>query len=550
MRKRPEQEQQRVYFNRAQLRVMRIRAQINVLIWGRRTGKSTGALAPWTVNNAYTMPRSNGGLISISYQKFLANVLPNLIMGWERMGYKMNEHYVIGKSAPKEWRHPYFYPQSPDYLIHWRNGSGQMIISQDRPASANGISMDYLGGDEARFLNKQKLDEETIPALSGTPPGKIRKHWKRLAQFKGIMYCTDMPTNSNGAWLIEYEKMMDPQLIRYILHLQRKENDLLQKHYNSGSPSYQRKVLTELNKVQEKLRVARLGSVHYSEASTFENIKILGPEYFELMRKVLPHHVLLRSVLNIRQRKIEDGFYSDWDQNLHGYYAPNNTYLEGLNYELDRLLRMTCAQDADIRMDKPLEVALDYGNRINCVVTGQEYAGVYKVLKSMHVLAPRKLRDLAAMWSDYYSSMLHRNVIYYYDHTAIGRDGKTHDTYASIWSDSLRSLGWNVQDVNIGKGPTHNDLYNFWSELLRGHNTQYPIFRYNIHNNTDLEISVENAPAEDRGDGVKKIKTSEHDPNVPDEHATDYSEALDKLLWGHIKFGPNTARGIYDTAAA
>jgi hypothetical protein len=162
----------KLHYNKPQLLVHLIMAQIIVCIWGRRTGKTEGPMADFTLNNIFSMPRSNGFLSGTTYEQLLTRTLPPLIAAWERRGYYENVHFWVRKFPPADLKVPKAYrsPLKPDHYIQWYNGSGIYLVSQDRPGTINGVATQWGAADEAKFQNYDKLREEALLCRALRPP--------------------------------------------------------------------------------------------------------------------------------------------------------------------------------------------------------------------------------------------------------------------------------------------------------------------------------------------------------------------------------------------
>ncbi len=139
-----------IHFNLPQLRVMLTGAQETYGVMSRGIGKSSGIIAPWLYEQARVMPRSQGGVVGATFQQLLVRTLPPAIAMWEKMGLKRNTHWVMGHEPPEKlkkiwnWQGPRTKPLDSKYAIYWMNGSCQILISQDRVGSSNGLSLAYL----------------------------------------------------------------------------------------------------------------------------------------------------------------------------------------------------------------------------------------------------------------------------------------------------------------------------------------------------------------------------------------------------------------------
>jgi hypothetical protein len=59
----------------------------------------------------------------------------------------------------------------------------------------------------------------------------------------------------------------------------------------------------------------------------------LGVEYIKQQLRDTTPFQFDTQILNLRPLKLEDGFYPDLDEEKHGYFAVDNSYLENLEYD-------------------------------------------------------------------------------------------------------------------------------------------------------------------------------------------------------------------------
>ena len=201
---------------------------------------------------------------------------------------------------------------------------------------------------------------------------------------------------------------------------------------------------TELCRMKESkdfarvLNTLRCNAFCCYRASTIDNIDLLGMDYVLKMKRDLPPLVFAISILNMKVKKVSDGFYSSLDiENVHGYIpddcpAIDNSFTlkgEGRNvYQTPDFARLEalddCTKDGDVIDSLPLHVAFDWGAIINWVCTAQIYSRDRKeamnVLSSMFVKDGALLQDLVEKWCLYYEP--HRRkcnkVFFYFDQTA------------------------------------------------------------------------------------------------------------------------------------
>ena len=513
----------KLYFNFPQQRAMYIAAKDEYVVAGRGSGKTEGIIAPRLIRNVFAMPRSSGAIIGATYKQLLTRTLPSTFHALERMGYIRDRHYFVGRHPPKSYnfKTPYIDPFSYDHVVCWFNGSIQHLISQDRVGSTNSMSLDYLIGDEAKFLNFDRLKDETFQANRGNI-----NYFKNCPWHHGQVFTTDMPTSQSAAWILDKVQEMDPELIRTIEQLFFHIHRLKQ---NPTSESSKKRIASLSN----DLALLRSKATLYLEFSALDNIEVLGEEFIRQMKRDLPPLVFRTSILNERIRKVQDGFYSSLNSKVHYYDRFDNSRLDDQGFDFEKIQSLGCRQDADIANGQPLSIALDYGANINCLVVGQVIDNSeLRFLKSFYVKTPRKLKDVVSDFCDYYIYHPVKTVNFFYDATAIAQHPVMEYSYKDEVIRVLQSRGWYVDEKYIGKPVAHKLKQFYWDLALKGQKYLFPTF--NRFNCEYLILSMEQAGIIYGRNGFEKDKSKERDPEYPQEEATHISDAADTLYIGHV----------------
>ncbi len=520
------------YFNPAQIDVMNVDANEMYIVGSRGIGKSEGMDAPRLLRCVFGMPGSMGGMLSPSYKKLKKNTLPAVCKALAEMGYYNNVHYVIGLKPPKHFHKPIVEPFDYDYVMSWFNGTIIHLLSFDGSMSANSMSLDWILGFEAKFLDKQKIDEEVIPAVRG-----YNKDFEHHPLFHSKFFTTDMPTFKSGMWILEKEKEMDKALIDDIRKL---SNDLsfataylseAEADGNTTSVNYYNRKVKEVTK---ELNKKRQNAVYFGEYSALDNIEILGEEWFITQYRNLPNIIYRTAILNQRNRKVENGFYSALNEGLHCYIAPDRKVeLDLLGYNYDNF-NDDCRYDGDIDDTKSLCIALDYNSAISSVAVGQRSNGKAKAIKWMFVKTPKKLEELMNEFADYYTPLSNRNIVYYFDHTAIVTNAVSNETFKDIVVKVLRRRGFNVTECYIGQAPAHSLKHTVIDKALKGDpSLLFP--QFNKYNSEILFSAMEQTKVKQGKSGFEKDKNDEKkldSPDAPDEYKTHGTDAWDTLYWG------------------
>lgn len=526
----------KLHFNKPQLRSMLIGAPTEILIAGRGTGKTVGVLAPKT-SNVYlrTMPRSKGFAVGATYNQLLTRTLPELIGGWQRLGYQNGVHFIVGKRPPAQWmktwnwKGPYALPLDFRYFISWYNGAGVQMISQDGIGTSNGVSFDWGFGDEAKLLNEEKLKRELLPANRGLIPEFASNPYHH-----GITFTSDMPTGTAGAWLLENAEKVDHTVLNQIWEVQTAIFKL--KHlFSQATGGIKKEIGKQIQVLNDELSDLRRGFLYYHEASALDNIHALGMEYILNQLRDTSTFEFDTQILNIRPMRLENGFYPDFDEEYHGYFASDHTYLDSLGFDLSKISAIDCRRDADLDLNQPLHIAIDYNRRIHPMTIGQLPAGEIRILKGLHSLYPGKLDEVLDLFIDYYRPHKRRLLYYWYDHTAVGDQHRTRicDDVVS----RLSKAGWSVKRMYTGQAPTHESKYRMYGKLLQEPNEFGRVLRLNRENCSNLITSVNRAGVTKGKNGFEKDKSTEHDEKFPAEDSTHYSDSMDMLIDGALNSG-------------
>lgn len=520
-------DRKKIYFNPGQIECLTVGAHNNYIVASRGFGKSEGIDAPWMLRYLTSMPRSAGGLMSPTYAKLMQNTLPAIFSALDRWGYKRNIHYFVGRKPDKKlnWPKPIIDPISYDHVISWWNGSIQNMISFDRSMSANSMSLDYLMGFEAKYLDYSKITNEVLPANRGN-----RQHYGNYPWHHGQTYSTDMPTLKSGFWILDKAEQMDKELISCIKSLYSQMVDLKARK-SQLDVVYNKKKLHALKK---ELAQFRSVATFYAEFNVLDNIDVLGEKWLADRKRENPPMIFRTAYLNQRPRSVENGFYPALSEKLHYYESSNVSYLQSLDYNMELLAKEDCRRDADVDPSKPLVLAFDYNAAINNLVTGQRIDNELRCLRSMFVKTPRKLTDLTNDWCDYYHYHPKREVVFVYDSTAVWDTPLDAESFKDTVIKVLIKRGWTVHELYIGQPMKHHVKHNIIHQALCG-SSEYLLPTFNKHNCEYLLMAMENTGILVGRNGFEKDKRAEKEtdsPDNPDELKTHVTDAWDTFFIG------------------
>ena len=219
--------------NRMQREVCAIDAHTNVVVAGRGTGKSM--LHAWiNLRNMQAMPRSTTAFVCPTAIRAKTNTLPSMFEHWEKWGYRRGLHWDIGHRPPRalDWPAPLVTPDNWENIITFYNGAIGQIVSQDRVGTSNSKSFDYIDIDEAKFVDYERLKDETFPANRGQ-----QREFGDLPFHHGMLITSDMPISKRGSWFMRYADQCDAELISTIEALVSDEQQTMQRIAQGDTPT-------------------------------------------------------------------------------------------------------------------------------------------------------------------------------------------------------------------------------------------------------------------------------------------------------------------------
>lgn len=535
------------YMNKTQQLAYLIDAPFAIHMIGRGTGKTEGILAPKLIRRVIEMPRATFLLVAATFQQILTRTLPPLVAGLERMGYKLDTHYLVGEKPSKawinlwNWQHPIRPPFDWKYTMCFWNGTIIQFISQDKIGSTNGMSVDYIFGDEAKLLNYERLSSETFPANRG-----VIKDFENNIHHHGWTFTTDMPNGTSGSWLFAFMDKCDKKTARKILTTEMLiEQKILERKTKKNFSESAPRIDKEVQLLKNYARELRKNYLYFQSGSSIQNINILGVQYFKNLMRDLPKKEMMTAILNMKPKAIEGCFYADLDEEKHGYFDYSYSLFENTGYNMDKLILGNNANvDNDYNPNLPLHISLDYNKDITPLVVGQihQATGELRIINTFHSLYPEKLKDTLQKFIEYYKGHNNRTVYYWHDHTTVNEYAHVEGTQADqvvkyLSNPRLKGGRWSCVPMYSGKASNHEMRYAMYGELLQ-ETGKYP---YKLRINRDrckyLLVSMFGTGTVSRAKGFGKDKSSEQKKNVPAEEATHYGEALDMLVWGLLESG-------------
>ncbi len=555
--------QEVLHLNNPQLITVVNDPKSEVDIWGRGTGKS------YIIGNEINtinriMPRSITSITGQTYGQLLTRTLPSTFKYLESVGYKRYEpkeggHYVIGAKPPKHFLTPYEPVLKYENFISFSNGTGYLLLSQERIGSARGPNVDREIVDEALTLNKERYDQETSPTNRGNEEhfGILSKN--KVTQHHGFRYVSSMPFMPEQKWLLEYASYYEEEagirLFEIWNRIVKLQLDVISA-YKQEDKSLFRDLWNETVRLKKQIIpfVSKNGLL-FTLANAFDNIRNLGMSY--IVREYDKQSLLtfMIEILNWVIDKVEDSYYA-LETNRHVYYHAQNeafirAYAQNTNFDFAKLEITDSRFDTDCNTNKPLEVVPDWGARISLFSVGQEHHFNFvnniiepvdciineffvKPEESTNVMIDQLVDDFCA----YYTHHQCKEIIYFRDRYGDHRQPNTRSSkpYNEQAVDRFIRNGWRVTTrQHKGMEPPHHEKYLLWANILKGDNPIFPKIIINGKNCKYTLISMNNTSVMEKDGRFEKNKRSERSKNVLPEEATHFSDAVDKRIW--IKYG-------------
>lgn len=528
--------------NNAQLRAVIHAPKVQIDIWSRATGKSTGKA--WRMHKqVQTMPRSTGIITGTTFQQILTRTLPATFEALERLGYEKDVHYMIGKEPPRYWKRPHQQPLHYERFISFYTGAGFHLSSQDREGMARGYNVDSVDGDEMLTSDKIKFENEVLAANRGND----KKPWAINNPYHhGISLSSSMPTNQKSKWLLDFSKYYEEDGNNIWLIWNRLVRLQLQ-FIDSNNSQEKVELLKDIEAAYRMLKFYKSKEgVFFTVANVFDNIKNLGWNYIKQMRRQMSTLSFRVEILNEKLDTVEDCFYK-LDDERHFYTDFNYPHLDNLEYDFTKFKSLDCRQDRDLLPHLQIDMVIDYGAVINAMWIGQEYnSKEYRFLKTFFVKYPEGLKEIVDSFDDYYKYHQSKDIILWYDHTAVGRDA-VRASYVNETVKLLKAKGWSVTLQYIGQAPSHSNKYLLWDLILKG-DDRFPKVLFNRINCKDGILSMQLAEVTQGKEGFAKDKRSEQRKSIPREQATDFSEAADIVMWGRYASRMNFEQRFIDVS--
>lgn len=529
---------EQLYFNSSQMSSILNPAPIKVGVKGRATGKSTEMA--WTMNMLYqSMPKGITSITGRSYAQLLTRTMTPTFGFLERLGFVRDIHYVINQKPPKSWPRPYMAPMKYDNFITFNNGFGCMLLSQDRPGSSRGPSVDFEIVDEALTLNKERYDQEVSAANRGN-----LEFFKHIPWHHGAHYISSMPFSITGKWLLDYAEYYEDErgirLFEEWNRIVRMQMDLL----TITEPNEFKFQWNEIQRRRKKiLPFTSKDGVFFELGNCFDNLRNVGLDYVRREQKKMTHLNFLIEIMNMVMDKVEGCYYNLNEEKQVYYDCYDYSYIDNLDFDFKKLGSPDSRFDGDCVSNEPLKLVVDWGANISFILICQESNRIEKegkptfnFLKEFFVkpeVGHVMIDDIIDNFCNYYEYHQDKSVIYYRDKYGDEGLANNSNSYNDQAINRLEKNGWTVILVEYpGKEPPQHEKYLLWGNILKEVDERFPIVRINGNNCKNYIVALNNTKVQERNNKFVKDKSSEHkNSGVAPEEATHSTDAGDKIIW-------------------
>ena len=529
------------YQNRMAQIASLVSATQSFAVIGRGGAKTTDIQAERLLDIVYGMPGAPCAWVADTFSNLTANILPAVLEGLERKGFKEGVHFVIEKEPPvfndaeksdlPDWLRPHFWKPFNKLVSYKRTiifftGVNIRFGSLDRPSTLAGASYVFVFGDEVKYFREDKI-ANLLKAVRG-----YRQEYGNSVFYRGWSFTTDMPDTTHIGeydWILKYAGNMDVPAILMIIKTGLVYNEALQEcvaakdqWLKTGSEQDRKKYMLKMHTASLwharwiELRRRPEARTFFIQASSYINVDILTEQWFsDALSGGLPD--FNTAILSMRP-SLESGnrFYTALSER-HFYYdgIDENAY-----DEIGMLEREDCRVLKYLDRDAPIMSGVDFGNMCSMSVAQEGKDGgrvCIRVLSFLYTLAPEYIEDLGIKFRRYFAPMRSRILRLYYDRAGnaykkVGED-QVSKLKRAIEYEGDRRTGWVVQLMSVGQGNIGQaEEYSFMQTLLSETNRRLPVVRIDASAAKYLKLSLENAKTTVKNGIVFKDKRSERLP--------------------------------------
>lgn len=428
------------------------------LIAGRATAKTADIIAERSQNIIHDMPKSYQVLVSDTYVNCLKNIVPTLLEGWNRKGWREGIHYVTDKRPPSHFKLPYKPVEIYKHTISVFNGCFFNLGSLDQPGGLAGGSYQHMYGDEARLLKINKLKKLT-PAIRGE-----YVMFGHSVYYRGTTFTTDMPNIIDGDddWIMQDEKNMNLDQVKLALEVGLVLNEIKREilsYKQIGDYKSIERLKGNLMRWTEKWIRVRKDLTFFYVVSSFVNVDILTEGYFADSLKALGIEEFKSAILSLKiNLKKGEKFYGSLGEH---HFLDDGVLTDFYNkYSLTDEIEESSLALRYIDHNSKLEAGVDFGDMCS-MVTAQPRGNYLYCLKEFYTLAPENELQLAKKFREFYKHHKIKILDMYYDRSG-NQNAKTQRDWANALKNAIEfengaATGWKVNLMSLNQSTIYQD---------------------------------------------------------------------------------------------
>lgn len=473
--------QRRLFLNEKQIEILQAKQKDRTAIWGRGTGKSHNmGISQYT--KAQVMPRSKGFISSTTFTQLLTKTWPGIEASWQKMGWKEGRDYVFGIQPPKHFDSPIAKVKKFGNTVHWKNGRLIEFLSMDRPDLARGGSYDDGEIDECLLVPQEHINIVLWPSIRGNLHRFSYTHWHQ-----SMIKYSSMPWKSTGLYLLDFKRLAAEDPEEYF----------------------------------------------YSEATAYDNIKILGEAGIERLRKKLTPQQFAMEVMNQHMIISKEAFYQAFDDEVHTY-QPKYLYGE------DDKGRDTVVSSLDVNKDALLDTAWDFGGWFSCCAIFQENKGnEERMVDALYAKDTERVGDIVTKLCDKYHDHRNKTIRMWGEPHGHDKNQLMKESTYDFLVAKFKERGWRaIIMAPRALSRQQKERRIFMATIMEERSRGYPQFRMNAVNCEWCKVAIQGAGTNPDG---SKNKSTEKDREFPQEHATHVTDAID--YYYDQKWGPRISMG-------
>ena len=509
---------------------------------GRGSAKTTDIQVERLIDIMYDMPGAPCGWVADTFSNLTANVLPAVLEGLERKGFREGVHYVVEKEPPTftekekaslpKWLRPHFWKPFNRIVSYKRTivfftGMNLRFGSLDRPSSMAGLSVVHLFGDEGKYMKEAKISNQ-MKTIRG-----YRQQYGNSVYYRGVTFTSDVADPSHQGeddWMRREVKNMNIDKILLVMKAGLIYNEALHEYVCAQEKYY--KFPTDANRTDctNKLSTMKLWKARWTElrkmdeastfflrASSYVNVDILTEGWFA--DAIAADFNDFRTAILSCKPSLNGG------ERFYAALAEHHFYKDGVNEEIYDKFTLRDKEDCRVlkhlNLDKSLQLGVDFGNMCSLSIAQDDKVNgreCLRVLKFLYTLAPEYIVDLGEKFRKYFAPMRNKTIHLFYDRAGNSYK-RVHKDQASEFKKSIEydkngtRTGWVVIMESIGQGNIGQpEEYHFMQALLSGNNPRLPMIQIDYYAAKHLRLSLENAQTLIKSGVVYKDKSSERLP--------------------------------------